>query len=113
PRRRAGAAGTRAGGPPPSPRRPSCPAFPAGAVSRAATSSPTRSKQPRRERTARGRTGPGPLAPAPRRVLLAPARRPRRRGAEGRGHRDGRLRALGAAVLRGRRRLGEVGALPG
>ena len=43
----------------------------------------------------------------PGRLLLAAARRPRRRGAEGRGHRDGRLHPLGAALLR---RRGAAGA---
>ena len=61
---------------------------------------------------ARGRQGPRPLAAAAGRLLLAAARRLRRRGAQGRGHRHGRLRPLGAAVLRGRRGLGEVGAVP-
>ena len=46
-------------------------------------------------------------------LLLAAAGRPRRRGAQGRGHRHGRLRPLGAALLRGRRGLGQVGAVPG
>ena len=51
--------------------------------------------------------------PAPaRRLLLAPARRLRRRGAQGRGHGDGRLHPLVAALLRGRGRLRQVGALP-
>ena len=59
-----------------------------------------------------GRQGPRPVAAAAGRLLLAAAGRLRRRGAEGRGHRHGRLRPLGAALLRGRRRLREVGALP-
>ena len=46
---------------------------------------------------------PRPLAAAARRLLLAAAGRLRRRRAQGRGHRHGRLRPLGAAVLRGRR----------
>ena len=56
-----------------------------------------------RERGARGPEGPRPVAAAAGRVLLAAAGRLRRRRDQGRGHRDGRLRALGAAVLRGRR----------
>ena len=50
-----------------------------------------------------GLQGPRPLAAAAGRVLLAAAGRLRRRRDQGRGHRDGRLRPLGAAVLRGRR----------
>ena len=60
------------------------------------------------ERVTRGPRGPQgarPVAPAARRLLLAAAGRPRRRGAEGRGHRHGRLRALGHAQVRGRRGL--------
>ncbi len=53
-----------------------------------------------------------PLAAAAGRLLLAPARRLRRGGPEGRGHGDGRLHPLVPAVLRGRRRLGEVRPLP-
>src|SRR3954452_4912367 len=56
--------------------------------------------------------GSGSHAAAARRVLHVVVRRPRRRGAEGRGHGDGRLRALGAAVLRGRRGQREVGPVP-
>ena len=68
----------------------------------------------RRERpAARRRPRPGPQPPAARRLLLADAGRLRRRRPQGRGHRPGRLRALGDAVLRGRGGLGEVGALPG
>ena len=51
----------------------------------------------RRERRARGRPGPRPLAAPAGRLLLAAAGRLRRRRAEGRGHRHGRLRPLGAA----------------
>ena len=57
--------------------------------------------------------GPRPLAPAARRLLLAAAGRLRRRGAEGRGHRHGRLRPLVAALLRGRPRERPLGAVPG
>ena len=58
-----------------------------------------------RERSCRstGAEGPRPQPPAPGRLLLAAAGRLRRRRDQGRGHRDGRLRPLGAAVLRGRR----------
>ena len=48
--------------------------------------------------------------PASRRLLLAAARRLRRRRGQGRGHRHGRLRALGAAVLR--RRLDSSSSAP-
>jgi 3-keto-5-aminohexanoate cleavage enzyme len=44
----------------------------------------------------------GPLAPAARRLLLAAARRPWRGGAEGRGHRHGRLHPLVAPLPGGR-----------
>ena len=71
-----------------------------------------RARRRRREPAARGRPRPRPLAAAARRLLLAAAGRLRRRRAQGRGHRHGRLRALGAAVLRGRRGLAEVGAVP-
>ena len=57
---------------------------------------------PRREPPARGRPRPGPLAAAARRLLLAAAGRLRRRRPQGRGHRHGRLRPLGAALLRRR-----------
>ena len=57
---------------------------------------------------ARRRQGPRPDPPAAGRLLLAAARRPRRRGAQGRGHRHGRLHPLGAALLR-RRRQQELG----
>ena len=63
-------------------------------------------------RRSSGRQGAGPLAPASRRLLLAAARGLRRRGAEGRGHRHGRLHPLVAALLRGCGRHGQVGAVP-
>ncbi len=50
--------------------------------------------------------------PAAGRLLLAAARRLRRRRAQGRGHRHGRLHALVAALLRGRRGQRQVGAVP-
>ena len=59
-----------------------------------------------------GHQGARPLAAAAGRLLLAAAGRLRRRRAQGRGHRHGRLRALVAALPRGRRGLGEVGAVP-
>ena len=56
----------------------------------------------RRDRpAARGRPRPRPQPPAARRLLLAAAGGLRRRRHQGRGHRDGRLRALVAALLRG------------
>ena len=60
-----------------------------------------------------GRPRARPQPPAPGRLLLADAGRLRRRRPQGRGHRPGRLRALGDAVLRGGRGLREVGPLPG
>ena len=48
----------------------------------------------------------------PGRLLLAAARRLRRRRGQGRGHRDGRLRPVGAALLRGRGAERALGALP-
>ena len=60
-----------------------------------------------------GREGARPLPAAARRVLLAADGRLRRRRAQGRGHRHGRLRALGAAAPRGRRALRRLGAVPG
>ena len=45
----------------------------------------------------------------PGRLLLAAARRPRRRRDQGRGHRHGRLRPLGAALLRRRRARSALG----
>ena len=57
-----------------------------------------------RELPLQRRPGPRPHPPPARRLLLAAARRPRRRRGQGRGHRDGRLRPLGAALLRRRRR---------
>ena len=57
-------------------------------------------------RRARRAAGPRPVAAAAGRLLLAAAGRLRRRRDQGRGHGDGRLRPLGAAVLRGRRRDG-------
>ena len=53
-----------------------------------------------------------PLAPAAGRVLLAAAGGLRRGRAEGRGHRHGRLHPLVAALLRGRARQRQVGAVP-
>ena len=53
-----------------------------------------------------------PLAPAAGRLLLAAAGGLRRGRGEGRGHRHGRLHPLVAAVLRGRPRQREVGAVP-
>ena len=58
------------------------------------------------------RQGARPVAAAAGRLLLAAARRLRGRRAQGRGHRDGRLHPLVAALPRGRRRLGQVRALP-
>ena len=61
-------------------------------------------------------TRPRPHPAAARRLLLAAARRLRRRRGQGRGHRDGRLRPLGAALLRRRRAAGArhpLGAVPG
>ena len=98
-----------------SPRRASCSARrSAMARSRAATCWRTRSspRRRRRERRARGRPGPRPHAAAAGRLLHAAARRPRRRRPEGRGHRHGRLHPLDAALLRRRRGVGEVVALP-
>ena len=57
--------------------------------------------------------GARPVPAAAGRVLLAAAGRPRSRRAQGRGHRHGRLRALVAALPRGSRGLGQVGAVPG
>ncbi len=59
-----------------------------------------------------GRPGPGPLEAAARWLLLAAPGRLRRRGAEGRGHRNGRLHPLVAALPRGRGGQREVRALP-
>ena len=56
-----------------------------------------------RDAAAAGRPRARPLPAAARRVLLAAARRLRRGRDQGRGHRHGRLRALGAAALRGGR----------
>src|SRR4051794_4457745 len=66
----------------------------------------------RHERRARGRPRPGPHPPAPGRLLHRPARRLRRRRAQGGGHGAGRLRALGAAALRGRGAERRLGAVP-
>ena len=60
--------------------------------------------------------GARPDPAAAGRLLLAAARRPGRRRGQGRGHRHGRLRALGAALLRLRAAAGAghpLGALPG
>src|SRR6266480_1590170 len=65
------------------------------------------------ERRAAGHPRARPLAPAAGRVLLAAAGGLRRGGAEGGGHGHGRLRALVAAVLRGRARERTLGAVLG
>ncbi len=58
-----------------------------------------------------GRHRPRPQPPASGRLLLAPPRRRRRGRHQGRGHRHGRLRPLGAALLRRRRAAGARHAL--
>ena len=65
-----------------------------------------------REPPAAGHPRARPLAPAAGRLLLAAACGLRRGRGEGGGHGHGRLHSLVAAVLRGRARQREVGAVP-
>ena len=75
---------------------------PRPSLRRASCSASRRGRRRRREQAAGGRQDPRPDPPASRRLLHSAARRPRRRRDQGRGHRPGRLRPLGAALLRRR-----------